>query len=310
MKQPPALLPVLAIALNALLWGLSWLPMHALRDRGVHALWTTFLSYAVAVALVILWRPSTVRDLMRDKRLWLLMASSGLTNSSFNWAISIGDVVRVVLLLYLMPVWSVVLMWLVYGKKPHTLTVVRVLLAVVGVALVLQPPGSSWSTFTVPVPSSLADWLALFSGFVFACSSVLLNRLGQLPTIPKVLSMFSGCMLLSGLLALGLWLTDVGGVTPLPPLHMGQMGLVLLVSLQLIACNICLQYGAACMQTHTLTLLMSLEVLFAAVSSAWLGTGVLGNRVLVGGILVVGAALLEVFDHIGGLQRRRQPQEP
>ena len=184
MNQRPAALPILAISLNAMLWGLSWWPLHQLRDRGVHGLWTTFLSYALAVVLVLAWRPAALQQLARDKRLWLLMATSGLTNASFNWAISIGDVVRVVLLLYLMPVWSVLLTWVLSGEKPRLFTLLRVALALCGVVLVLQPHDSPWNQLTLPLPRSLPDGLALVSGFVFACSNVLLNRLGPLPATP------------------------------------------------------------------------------------------------------------------------------
>ena len=306
MNQRPAALPILAISLNAMLWGLSWWPLHQLRDRGVHGLWTTFLSYALAVVLVLAWRPAALQQLARDKRLWLLMATSGLTNASFNWAISIGDVVRVVLLLYLMPVWSVLLTWVLSGEKPRLFTLLRVALALSGVVLVLQPPDSPWNQLTLPLPRSLPDGLALVSGFVFACSNVLLNRLGPLPATPKILAMFSGCMLLGGLLAVSMWQAGVGGVPGLPQAG-GWMAIVALVSLQLMICNIFLQYGAPRMTANTLALLMSLEVLFAAVSAAALGAGSLGGRVLAGGALVGGAALLEAHDHLGRLRRRNHP---
>jgi drug/metabolite transporter (DMT)-like permease len=305
MQQRPTGLPILAISLNAMLWGLSWWPLHLLRDRGVHGLWTTFLSYTLAVALVLAWRPATLQQLAHDKRLWLLMATSGLTNASFNWAISIGDVVRVVLLLYLMPVWSVLLTWIISGERPRLFTLLRVTLALSGVVLVLQPPDSPWNQLTLPLPRSLPDGLALVSGFVFACSNVLLNRLGPLPATSKILAMFSGCMLLSGLLAVSMWQTGVGGVSALPPMG-GWVMIVALVSLQLMLCNIFLQYGAPRMSANTLALLMSLEVLFATVSAAALSAGSLGGRVLVGGMLVVGAALLEAHHHLGRLRARRQ----
>ena len=35
---------------------------------------------------------------------------------AFNWAVTVGDVVRVVLLFYLMPAWSVLLAWRVWAS--------------------------------------------------------------------------------------------------------------------------------------------------------------------------------------------------
>ena len=304
MKQRTATLPILAICLNAMLWGLSWWPLHQLRDRGIHALWATFLSYALTVVLVLAWRPSALAGLARNRWLWLLMLASGITNASFNWAISMGDVVRVVLLMYLMPVWAVLLSWVLLGEKPGLFTLLRMALALAGVMLVLQPAENPWNQFVLPLPRTLPDALALLSGFVFACANILLNRLGTVATAPKILAMFCGCMLLSGALALTMWTLGLAGVQGLPPAG-GWLAFVALAGLQLILCNICLQYGAPRMSTNTLALLMSLEVLFAAASSAALGAGTINTRVLLGGMLVVGAALLEAHDHLG--RKRKDP---
>ncbi len=304
MKQRTAALPILAIALNAMLWGLSWWPLHQLRDRGVHGLWATFLSYMLTVAVVLLWRPRTVVELASNRWLWLLMVVSGITNACFNWAISVGDVVRVVLLLYLMPVWSVLLSWGLSGERPGLFTLLRITIALAGVMLVLQPPENAWNQLVLPLPRSLPDGLALVSGFAFACANVLLNRLGKIATPPKILAMFSGCMLLSGVLAVTMWQLGIGQVQ-LPPAMGSWYGFVAIAALQLVICNLCLQYGAPRMSANTLALLMSLEVLFAAVSSAMLGAGTLDARVLLGGTLVIGAALLEARDHLSSSRIQR-----
>ncbi len=56
-----------------------------------------------------------------------------------------------------------------------------------------------------------------------------------------------------------------------------------------------LQYGAARVPTGTTSLIMLSEVLFAS-SSAWLlGATELTPRMLMGGVLIVGAALLGVL---------------
>ena len=54
---------------------------------------------------------------------------------------TVGDVVRVVLLFYLMPAWSVLLAWRVLGERPTRMAVVRLVMAFAGVVLVLVPAG-------------------------------------------------------------------------------------------------------------------------------------------------------------------------
>ena len=95
--------PALALMLNAFVWGVSWWPFRQLEAAGVHPLWATALVYMVAVAAITIARPAAWRELFAHPALWLLVLGSGCTNAAFNWAVTIGDVVRVVLLFYLMP---------------------------------------------------------------------------------------------------------------------------------------------------------------------------------------------------------------
>ena len=115
-------LPVTALTLNALIWGLSWWPFRALDALGVHALWATALVFSLAFGVVWLgvqaWRPQALRGALASGGLCLLALAAGLTNVGFNWAVTTGDVVRVVLLFYLMPAWVVLLAWPLLGEQP------------------------------------------------------------------------------------------------------------------------------------------------------------------------------------------------
>ena len=76
----------------------------------------------------------------RQPALLGLGLAAGLTNVGFNWAVTQGDVVRVVLLFYLMPLWSVLLAWAFLGERPSLAALARVALALAGVAVVLKSP--------------------------------------------------------------------------------------------------------------------------------------------------------------------------
>ncbi len=289
---------MLAIAFNALVWGVSWWPVRLLRDLGVHALWVTLLSYCIAITLLLTWRPGILQAFKKHKLLWLMMLTSGATNACFNWAVSIGDVMRVVLLLYLMPVWSLLLSWLVFKKRPRPMALGCVALALCGVMMVLQPEGNGWGDFSLPLPRSLPDMLALISGISFACTSTLLNRMGQVPAMSKVLAMFGGGVVFSAtIISASCWLGTA--IAPLPALHWKWPLVLTLLSMVLISCNMMMQYGAAKMPPHTMSLLMTLEVPFAAISSSWFGAAQLGVRVLLGGTLVMAAVLLSALDRSG-----------
>ena len=111
-------LAVLALVLNALVWGISWWPLRGLQAKGLHPLWSTVMIYLVAAIGVWVWKPQAWRGVLQHRGLLLLLVASGLTNVGFNWAVTVGDVVRVVLLFYLMPAWSVLIAWLLLNEKP------------------------------------------------------------------------------------------------------------------------------------------------------------------------------------------------
>jgi drug/metabolite transporter (DMT)-like permease len=109
--------PALALVFNAFVWGVSWFPFRQIAQHGVHPLWATFLIYAVVLIVASLARPRAWLTVARVPALLLLGLAAGATNVGFNWAVTLGDVMRVVLLFYLMPLWSVLLAWLLLGER-------------------------------------------------------------------------------------------------------------------------------------------------------------------------------------------------
>jgi len=220
--------------------------------------------------------------------LWLLVAASGLTNVGFNWAVTVGDVVRVILLFYLMPAWVVLLAWPLLGERPTTGSLLRLALALTGVVIVLKTPGSPW-----PVPDSMADWLALMGGFSFALTNIMLRKLNQTPEESRMIAMFGGgaaMAIAAAWMGMGLNL-----VTAPPPPSMSWVALAILLSLAFLAGNLALQYGAARLSASATSLIMLSEVVVASGSSVALGAGELTTRTLVGGSLIVLASLLSAL---------------
>ena len=288
MAGPAMLWPALALALNAFIWGVSWWPFRQLQGQGLHPLWATALIYVVAVLAITAWRPGAWRDLWRARPLWVLVLAAGTTNATFNWAVTIGDVVRVVLLFYLMPLWAVLLArWLLH--EPLTpLALLRVALALVGAAIVLWPPGQGLAA--LPVPRSLPEWLAVLGGFSFALNNVMLRREAHRPEAARALAMFLGGAVVAGVLAAAL--SAQGGVALPPPVAPGWVLGALALAVAFLAGNLALQYGAARLPANVTAVVMISEVLFAAGSAVLLGAGGATPPLLLGGALIVGASLL------------------
>ncbi len=286
LRRSHVLLPILALTLNALVWGTSWWPMRRLESAGLHPLWTTALVFTIASLVIIGVRPRAIGQVLRTPALWVLVVASGTTNAAFNWAVVIGDVVRVVLLFYLMPLWAVLLARLILQERLSALAAIRVVLGVAGAAIVLWPEHGAG----LPLPRSLADWLAVAGGFSFALNNVMLRREAGRPEEGRALAMFLGGALVAATLATAL---SLGEPRFWPPAAAPVwVGIALALALVFLVSNLALQYGAARLPANTTAVVMLTEVLFAAVSALALGAGTLSLQLVVGGTLIVAGALL------------------
>lgn len=281
--------PALALTVNAFTWGVSWWPFRQLQALGLHPLWATVIIYTLSVVAITLWRPVAWKQLLKAPTLWLLVLAAGTTNATFNWAVTIGDVVRVVLLFYLMPLWAVLLARVLLHEPFTRGALLRVALALAGAAIVLWPEQGG-----LPVPATLAEWLGVLGGFSFALNNVMLRREAHQPEAARALAMFGGGAAVAGVLAL---VMSAQGTVPLPPpaapgwlLGAMAMGALFLVG------NLALQYGAARLPANVTAVVMITEVLFASLSAVALGAGVLTPQVLLGGALIVAASLLATFE--------------
>ena len=289
VKATASLLAACALVINALVWGVSWWPFRELQNAGLHPLWATAAVYWLIVVGMLLFYVSALKGLLANPVLWWLAIASGLTNVGFNWAVTVGDVVRVVLLFYLMPAWAVLVAWLMLGERPTRGSLLRLLLAMVGVLIVLKTPDSAW-----PIPQSGADWLALLGGLSFAITNALLRKFNHTPSGARMLAMFAGgALLATGVALLGMVLHTV----PAPSLSSAGIAVFVGLSLAFVASNAALQYGAARLPSSTTSLVMLTEILFASVSAALLGAADFSPRIFWGGSLIVLAALLAALAH-------------
>ena len=282
--------PALALTLNAFTWGVSWWPFRALQAQGLHPLWATVLIYGVALVAITAWRRGAWVELARTRSLWPLVLAAGVTNAAFNWGVTVGDVVRVVLLFYLMPLWAVLLARLLLHEPLTRAAGLRVLLALAGALIVLWPAQTATGMGALPVPRTLPEWLGLVGGFSFALNNVMLRREAAQPEAARALAMFLGGAVVAGGLAVAL---SMGGAVPLPPAPAaGWMLGGLALAGAFVASNLALQYGAARLPANVTAVIMITEVLFAAASAVLLGAGTVTPALALGGALIVGATLL------------------
>lgn len=279
---------VAGLLLNALIWGLSWLPLRWLEGLGLHALWSSALFYLVSMVVLSLWRPSALREVLAHPALWLLALASGSTNAAFNVAVTLSDVLRVVLLFYLSPLWTVLLARLVLAEPLSWGAALRVLMGLAGAAVVLWPEGGGW-----PWPRSTGEGLGLLGGACFALNNVLLRRLSQHAEGARAMAMFVGGVVVPA--GLATVLSAQGIVPALPPLATPWLLGGAAVALAFLVANLGLQYGAARLPANVTSVVMLSEIVFASLSAVALGAGVITAPLILGAGLILAAALMAAW---------------
>ena len=102
-------LPVVVLFISSIGWGLTWLPIKYLNAQGIEGPLLVLIAFAAAVLCLL---PIFIRQRhqwLPQLNLMLLIALfGGFANLAFQVSIYYGDVIRVMILFYLLPVWSVV----------------------------------------------------------------------------------------------------------------------------------------------------------------------------------------------------------
>ncbi len=278
------LLAMTMLTLNAFVWGISWWPLKKMEALGVHPLWATVVMYSMSLCMVLAFFPKAWQGLTKNKNLWYLMLAAGLTNIGFNWAVGIGDVVRVLILFYLMPAWAVVLAWLLLKEKPTIQSLLRLGIGGIGAMIILWPQkGLSWQI-------TQADGLALLGGFSFALTNVLLRQSGPMRSEYRLFAMFCGGIGMAGVVAA--WGGYQGWVAGLPAPAFDWLFLSLVLAVVFLIGNLALQYGASHLPSGITSVVMLSEVIFGSASAVILGMAEMDSAKWWGGSLILFAAFL------------------
>lgn len=275
-------LAVAGLLTGALVWGLIWYPYRILRDAGIDGIPATTLTYAVALILALMvWRPRLAgfRQLGNP---WLMLAlalAAGGCNIGYVMATLTGEVMRVLLLFYLAPLWTVLLSRTLLGERLNRFGAFVVLLSLGGAATMLWRPETGW-----PLPRDVADWTGLGAGFCFALFNVLSRRAREVPVEQRVLVSFAGVVVLGVLFA--------GTQLPATVAAPGSAWLLLLLTGGLLlAVNLVVQFGLANTPANQAIVIMLSEVGFAAISSWLLAGELLGLQEWAGGAMIIAASL-------------------
>lgn len=278
----------LFVVVTGSLWGIYWVPVRQLESAALPGAWGSFVVAAVATLLMapVGWR---YRARLAQAG-WLEIAAILLGGAAFvmySVGLVYGRVAIVILLFYLTPVWSTLIGRLWLGWPTPWLRYLAILIGLIGLLLVLGADGG------VPLPRSIGDWLGLASGLLWSISSTGIRTRSRLGAGETTFVFIFGSLVAALVLALTLSPRPAlpSAAELLPTIAWVLAAAVLWWALSLAA----LLWAATRLEPARLGILLMSEVLVGVFSAALFAGEQAGAAEMVGGALVVAAAVLEVW---------------
>jgi drug/metabolite transporter (DMT)-like permease len=244
--------------------------------------------YAYGLAALILL-PFTLRTMSEWRNqlglLAIITLMGGWANASLVTSLTEGSVVRVMLMFFLAPVWTILAARIFLGEAFTRLRFLSLALALAGLVVTLGGP----KMFSTPL--SAIDLLALSSGLAFALNNVAVRIGHRLTDSVRATAMIGGC----ALIALGFLLLGTS-TRPLQALYPQQVGAMLALGLLwILPGTLVTFYGVARLDAGRAAILLLGELVVAVCSAVWLGGEVLTIKEALGGSLILAAAVLETL---------------
>lgn len=221
------LLPLIGIVVLSLIWGYTWIvAKQALAYAPIFTL-TTIRALGSALALfLVLWLMRKPLKLEAPK---LVVAISLCQVTGFmllqTLCLKLGAAGKTAVLVYTMPIWTLLLAWPVLGERIRGGQWIAVVAILSGLLLIIEP----WNLHA----SMLSNLLGVCAGMCWALGTVLVKKLRRTTRV-NLLSLTAWSNLLGALPIL-----LVTSVADEPPIHWTPEFVVLLLFLVLISTAFC-----------------------------------------------------------------------
>jgi drug/metabolite transporter (DMT)-like permease len=275
---------IFGLLFGATVWGIIWYPYRLLEQAGVSGVVASFYTYLSALiigCIVFSWQ---WRGLFRQPKsiIWLILAA-GWTNLSYVLAVIDGEVIRVILLFYLSPIWTLILahFWLKEQIGFKELSVI--IISLLGATIMMQDGSQN---LRLPLPTSQSDWLALSSGIGFSLTNVITRKSSHLTIVTKSFAVWLGVVLVG---LLGIFLMRESFV--LPQLTTESWNIGLLVALMLFSSALLVQYGVTHIAAARAAVIFLFELVVAAIAAYLLAGEEMALNEWIGGSLIIIAAI-------------------
>lgn len=211
---------------------------------------------------------------------WLAIVA-GWTNLSYVLAVIDGEVMRVMLLFYLSPLWTLILAHFWLKERTDSQGLMAIMVSLIGAYIML------WQPHALPLPKNHAEWLALSSGIGFALTNVITRKSVDLSLRTKSMAVWLG------VIGMAIFLLPFQTLPfPNPNLFSMTNWLVMgLIAMLLMAATLLVQYGITQIPVTRASVIFLFELVVAAIASYYLANEAMALHEWVGGGLIIFAAI-------------------
>jgi drug/metabolite transporter (DMT)-like permease len=283
--RPAPSAPTWALLFGAATWGIVWYPYRLLAQGGLDGIWSTVFTYGLALVAGVLVFPRAAGEARRglSGSAALMGLAIGWSNLAYVLGVLEGEVMRVLLLLYLAPLWTVPIARLVLDDRLDARGLTVMAIAFAGAMVMLYRP-----ELGLPWPSSRAEWMGVVAGLLFALGNVLVRKVQDLGDAAKSIVIWAGVALAGALAAplsaLGPWEAWDAAVA--------NRAVTVGIGLALLVMGLALQYGLSRLPANRAIVILLFELVIAAIAAYALAGETMRPQDWIGGTLIVAASLM------------------
>ena len=286
-------MPSLAIAGVGVIWGLYWIPIRALDEGGIPPSWTSLITFSV-VGVVSLIALATQR-IQTGRLHWSIILTglmTGICVVFYAVALIMTEVVKVVLLFYLTPVWSTILGRILLRERITPFRLAAVVMGLTGLVVILGIESG------IPKISNLGDFLALLSGLLWSYATVRVRRDPEAKVWEQVSAFYIGGAIASAVFVV----LPIYGLNNPPSMEAIQQSMVWIIvfTIAYLPSMFLLFWGAQLLSPARVGILLMTEIVFGVASASLLSGEPFGWTHAIGVVLIIGAAVTDVSDRLAG----------
>jgi len=276
-------LPIFSLLFGAFVWGIIWYPYRLMANAGVSGIYSSFYVFILTIAIALPYFFITKKKVsIWSKDFWLLALVAGYTNISYVLAVIDGEVVRVMLLFYLSPVWTIFLAHFMLNEDTQKRHYIAVFISLIGAFIMFWEPG-----YLIHLDSK-SDWLALSSGLGFAITNVMTRKHEHMTVNQKALAIWLGVIVVAMICIM----FDKNAMPTLDFFRPVDAAIMMVIALSLFLSTLLVQFGVTQIKAVEASSFFLFEIVVAAISSYFLvGESIAFNEWL-GGIFIIAGVIL------------------